>query len=121
MTTAKQKTLCSNILHSGVHLEEDCGIILVLNLGYRASFPCLSCLTLAHKLDAVVVLHAHNTKSTFSVVRDTCVHTILQMGFACLPNHPPRCDSSDQLLIHPQCVWMHSHLYLQLSTCDRIT
>lgn len=33
------------------------------------------------------------------------------------------CGLSDRLSMRPQCVmsWVHSHLYLQLSTWDRIT
>ena len=37
------------------------------------------------------------------------------------PQPPPPTPSSDQILTHPLCDWMHSHLYLQLSTCCQIT
>lgn len=57
---------------------EDCRVLLVVNLDCRASM-------LLSKLFRAIIwmpllCYLHTTKLTFSVVSDTCVHTLVQMG-----------------------------------------
>lgn len=85
MSTGKQKTIY--ILPSGVHLEDGSSVIMVLNLDYRASIPCLSCLTLAHKLDAVVLRHAHYKVDLQSAQGHVCSHYTAKWGH--MPAWPP--------------------------------
>lgn len=78
-----------------------------------------TCLTLELKLDAVVVRHAHYKVDLQCGQGRVCSH-YTSNGVTCLL-YRPRCGLSDQISMHPRCVRMHSHLYLQLPTCDHIT
>ncbi len=73
------------------------------------------CRTLKWRLCTAHILPLRRSRWCFSVAQDTCVHTARRM-WPCMAQTTFRCGWLDLSVS-----WVHSHLYLELSTCDWIT